>query len=968
MMNRKALGSNNREPRCGCDGVLRYCGGLAGTCRGHRGELQRPVTLFAGICMLLAASVARGADYYWTGGAGDHLWSSPANWSATSGGANLGPGQGPQDSASKSYSFPGIAEDLVVTQDINVVVSAFGASSAGNDEVRLKLVSADGCKMKFVGAPTLWLQKNICLELNVDMSSDTETVVQEFRSTEGAMTSRIVFNLKAPNSGARTLVLYDANRVDVAEGSAPPNLAIKVGSEDLSRDPDIVVFESGILGRTELRDLVLERNFTDNPSVRDKRYRVNAVGGDLVINSRSGMATPTNDLSGAVFSVAETLSLSFPKARPSVLHTLPNAKALSVDRTTTTIQARTAHVRLLFDDMADVLKDAVGGGGVIFDPSVSDANRAMIVQDPTRGSVVRFGGGSHDGFCGAGSNHSLPGFAPGETGFTVAFWIKPDADCGKLAKLLNFGTFANQQCVMIRLHDGTGDGPGKYLMFSNYGNNQYVGDSDLRGTWHHLALTYAAGKSGNYYERMYIDGVMVKELNWERNLNPNNFWIGQIWSGWTTIGDNPYKGLMDDFVLVDYPMTAREISELKEKGLAAFMPVAEVAASTTGCVAFDYAAPAVAGLAGDSIAAAVKVGVEGSTLTVGSEARKAQTAYAGAITGEDTTLVKVGAGYDLALSGEADAVTNVVVKEGTLTLNRATSVPGVIVRYDFDEGCVETGTGYAPVSLERRVRVSGNGTISSVADRNGESGKAIQFPGGQILATTANTGDTALPLGNDSYSVSVWIKPTDSYNRPVFSMGRDAENELSLLRFNDSGATCSGLTFTTYGTQVDVNGLSLGDGKWHHVVAAYDGVTGRKALYVDGVKTEQTGSRTLNLASSPLYIGYRTYNDRGYLGDMDEFIVFDHALTDSEVENLRTGTLEPPSSVLTAEPDVEVASGATLRVSSDETVNFLSGTGAVVVEAGGRLVVRNGKGFKGTVSGSGRFKDLSKKGLLLIVK
>ncbi len=934
----------------------------------------RAIRMSSGIVcvgVLLVASVAGGADYYWTGGAGDHLWSSPANWSKTEGGANLGPGEGPQDSVAKSYSFRPLAEDLVVTQDINVVASGLSGKSVGSDEVHLKLVSADGCTMKFSGAPSMWLQNRICLELNVDMSSDTETVVQELRSTEGAMASRIIFNLKAPNRGVRTLVLYDANRVDIAEGSAPPNLAIRVGNEDLSRDPDIVAFESGILGMTALRDLVLGRNFTDYPSIRDRRYRVNAVGGDLVVNSRSGMATSTNNLSGAVFSVADTLSLSFPKARPSVLHTLPNAKALAVDRTTTTIQARTAHVRLLFDDETDVLKDAVGGGGVIFDPAVSDANRATIVQDPTRGGVVRFGGGSHDGFCGSGPNNSLPGFAPGGTGFTMAFWIKPDADCDKLAKLLYFGTFANQQCVMIRLHDGTGDGQGKYLMFSNYGNNQYVGDSDLRGAWHHLALTYTAGRSGSgsYYERMYIDGVMVKELNWQRNLNPNNFWIGQVWSGWTTLGDdNPYKGLMDDFVLVDYPMTAREVSELKEKGLASFMPVAEIAATATGCVAFDYASPAVAGLAGDSIAAAVKVGVEGSTLTVGSEARKAQTAYAGAITGEKTTLVKVGSGYDLALSGTADAVTNVVVKEGTLTLNRATSVPGVIARYDFDEGSVETGTGYAPIALERRARTGGSGTISSVADRNSATGKAIHFPGGEILATTVNTGDTALPLGNDSYSISIWIKPTDSYKRPVFSMGSESDDKLSLLRFNDSGATCSGLTFTTYGSQVDATGLSLGDGSWHHVVAAYDGSTGKKALYVDGVKTEQSGSRKLKLDSKPLYIGYRASDSSGYLGDMDEFIMFDHALTDAEVEILRTGTLEPPSSVLTAEPDVEVASGATLRVSSDETVNFLTGAGAVVVEAGGRLVVNNGRGFKGTVSGLGMFKDLSKKGLILIVK
>ena len=914
-------------------------------------------------CAAIAAGMAFGAnaakDFYWTGGAGDHLWSSPANWSSTSGGANLGVGEGP-DSSSHKYYFSSVASDLVVTQDIDVVIWSLGMSSAGSDEVRVKFVSADGCKMKLDGNQTWWIQNRLCLELNVDMSSDTQTADILWRSTEGQTQSRLVFNLKAANSGVRTLVFEDANRADVAEGSVMPNFAVSVGSEDSPQDPGLVILKSELAGETVLRDLRFGRNYTDNSSIRDKRYRIVADGG-LAVDSGAGRATATNDLSGAVFSVADTLSLSFPKARPSVLHTLPNAKALAVDRTTTTIQTRPALVRWLFDDASNPVKDAYGMGEA-FDrhPADDEGKKPKVVEDGERGAVLYFGA---KGPCCLTpyneTNKALPGFAP-TNGFSVAFWIRPDSDCDSAAKILYFGEWSSGRCLALRLNDTDG----KYLMLSNNGNNKYLGTSDLRGAWHHIAITCT--QAGN--ETVYIDGENAGTASCSNNMTPNHFWIGTIWEGWDTSGSKPYKGKMDDFVLVDYPMTAREVSELKEKGLASFMPVAEIAATATGCVAFDYASPAVAGLAGDSIAAAVKVGVEGSTLTVGSEARKAQTAYAGAITGENTTLVKVGSGYDLALSGAADAVTNIVVKEGTLTLNRATSVPGVIARYDFDEGNVETGTGYAPIALERKALTGGSGTISSVADRNGATGKAIHFPGGQILATTTNTGDASFPVGNDSYSISVWIKPTDSSNRPVFSMGSWSDDKLSLLRFNDSGAECSGLTFTTYGSQVDATGLSLGDGSWHHVVAAYDGSTGKKALYVDGVKTEQSGSRNLNLDSKPLYIGYRASGSNGYLGDMDEFVMFDHALTDAEVEILRTGTLEPGKTVLASEPDIDVEAGATLHVSSIEKAGFLRGAGTIVVEEGGRLVVDNGKGFTGTVTGPGYYKDLSKKGLVIFVQ
>lgn len=97
------------------------------------------------------------------------------------------------------------------------------------------------------------------------------------------------------------------------------------------------------------------------------------------------------------------------------------------------------------------------------------------------------------------------------------------------------------------------------------------------------------------------------------------------------------------------------------------------------------------------------------------------------------------------------------------------------------------------------------------------------------------------------------------------------------------------------------------DGKPHHVVATYDSFTGRKAIYIDGRKRFEhaypVGTLIRCGGPAPAEIG-NTRGTEPFHGVIDEFAIYDFALTPEEVEEHHAHVLagetyfgsEPPAS------------------------------------------------------------------------
>lgn len=830
-------------------------------------------------CAFTASLSAMAADYHWTGAAGNRLWSDPGNWETAAGAA--------VDSVdcanAHTYNFGarngtnvGWENGLVVTQDVSVVIgSAMAFNPANNDLITLEIVSAPGSKMSMTaGTTTIYCQKNSEVTLTVDMSGDNTTGTIN-KTNEG----RLVWNLKAANTGVRTLVV-NSGTIGFGGVAAPNfnvrmNTATSVGATAarLVNELDgavlhglaVAALDSGAnsIGRVDLKSHVLK------------------VGGNSDTAS-------TNLMPMAMFGEGGTLVLQ--NERRALLRGLPMGGTLAVDRADAHVVAPSTAIRWLFDDASDPTRDVVGSGCRMLAPN----GMPDVVQDETRGGVLSISGGRY--FRGPDEDGGLDGLQlqSARNPYTVAFWFKPDANCDSKGKLFFWGVVEDDQkqnvngrSAGLRLNDNAASG----LLFTIWGTNKEIATpaSPRDGNWHHFAAVYDGLGTFN----LYYDGALALTFAYDAAAYdpPNrNFCIGSVYGtgAWSAIGANPYTGLLDDFLIGAYALNAEEIAAVKENGLVSAIPAGSIEARSAGEVAFATSSISAKTLSGHALAGGVTMLADGSTLTVGAEAGAAETEFKGTLSGGGTTLVKEGADYALTLSGPAAAVTNVVVKEGTLAVTRSLARAGLAraglaAHYAFEDA-EEWGADSSPSSFT--LTKSGSGTVSQIDDS--VSGKALNFGGSSYLKSSDNLPAT-FSTGNGSYTVSMWIRPTETAykgNAPIYCWGKDGtDNKTSFMRLNgkDSG---SGVMFTHWGNNFEANAGNLADGMWHHVVAVYNGVTRTKTVYVDG-KAYSQAPLSFNAGidgATCLYIGSRSGStSTTYSGDMDEFMVFNYAWSADQV-------------------------------------------------------------------------------------
>ena len=205
-----------------------------------------------------------------------------------------------------------------------------------------------------------------------------------------------------------------------------------------------------------------------------------------------------------------------------------------------------------FDDAASPLADAFGHGA---DMSAS-ASAPSVVNDATRGNVLSFDGTQY--LNGPGTDAGFDHLPAGGVNipFSVACWIKPDANCVSNACVFCWGNMANGQLTLLRLRPYATNS----LLFATYGGDLQIKAPSVRdGAWHHIAVSYA----GNRSFEVYYDVTNKTTHTISRDHKPpnKNFYIGRLYPGAATDFAN-YTGLLDDFVVVDYAMTAEDVAAL----------------------------------------------------------------------------------------------------------------------------------------------------------------------------------------------------------------------------------------------------------------------------------------------------------------------------------------------------------------------------------------------------------------------
>jgi serine/threonine protein kinase len=499
------------------------------------------------------------------------------------------------------------------------------------------------------------------------------------------------------------------------------------------------------------------------------------------------------------------------------------------------------------------------------------------VADGHRGGAMKFG--LSNSYITVPNNDSLN---PPE--ITMAAWIKT----------------SYTDSVWRRIFDkGNRDGYGLTMCGDNKGNS-YRGQMAMvvgiergkmampsgiivaDGRWHHVVGTF-----DGYVERDYVDGQPGLTFAWKGALphTPYDLTIGENHTDPVAahgeVGAS-FNGMMDDVMIFNRALSSAEVKDLFDSQNAG-APSAEIAANVALAAGMASAANAQATPAPSMPVAAI--------------------------------------GNAAPIKGLPDGLQQ-----------------SLVLDYDFDaepiDGIIPDKSGHG-----------NNGKASGVEwVANGHRGGAMKFGLSNSYITVPNN-DSLNPPG---ITMAAWIKTsyTDWVWRRIFDKGTGQGYVLSMCG-DDKGKSYRGQVDIEPGKTVALSRITVADGQWHHVVGTFDGFAAR--VYVDGQPVGSLGQwkGPLPSTSYDLTIGANRSNpdpalgevDTSFNGMMDDVMMFNRALTSTEVEDLfdsqntgapraeiaATAALPSPSPSPVASTEIPVP---ILQYTFDETGKYAAGIGS----------------------------------------
>ncbi len=204
-----------------------------------------------------------------------------------------------------------------------------------------------------------------------------------------------------------------------------------------------------------------------------------------------------------------------------------------------------------------------------------------------------------------------------------------------------------------------------------------------------------------------------------------------------------------------------------------------------------------------------------------------------------------------------------------------------------------------------------NGTISYAAGKIGAY--AVDFDGTNYAEVTGYKGVT----GTQDRTCTAWIKTASPGEIVIWGMNTSALKWL--WRIQDAGAIR-----LEVGTGSTVGKTDLRDDQWHHVAVVLESAGSPRVadlkLYVDGLLEAPSSleDNDVNTSSdTDVRIGKGPFNERPFIGQIDELRIYSRALEQAEVANLAglAGTVTQPLLLL-------LTTTENTDLFDDETINF----------------------------------------------
>ncbi|MFC7622832.1 LamG-like jellyroll fold domain-containing protein [Microlunatus sp. GCM10028923] len=183
--------------------------------------------------------------------------------------------------------------------------------------------------------------------------------------------------------------------------------------------------------------------------------------------------------------------------------------------------------------------------------------------------------------------------------------------------------------------------------------------------------------------------------------------------------------------------------------------------------------------------------------------------------------------------------------------------------------------------------------FDGVSTADGVTGRALAFDGrqGRVQLPYRNTP----VLASGDFTVSTWIRYGDgTRNQTLFwAYGTDGKPQVSLTAEPGSDRLV-GTAASTAGTTTVTAADGYADDRWHHVALRRQG--GTLELYVDGARVGTAAGAAGTVSGddpTPIYLGQQLDGSDRFHGSLDEFRIYDRALSPAELAGLhRTPTVE----------------------------------------------------------------------------
>jgi hypothetical protein len=201
------------------------------------------------------------------------------------------------------------------------------------------------------------------------------------------------------------------------------------------------------------------------------------------------------------------------------------------------------------------------------------------------------------------------------------------------------------------------------------------------------------------------------------------------------------------------------------------------------------------------------------------------------------------------------------------------SETGLVAYYNFNQ----SGTALSDVTGHGHDGTLKNGPIwvaSPVPTPADTPQNAMLFDGTDDYALSP--GFITL-TGNDSMTISAWVKPAAIKEAMFASVGESAA-------YLGIGMDGSGNFISKSESGANNSGFSLKTGVWYHLTAVFSG--GQSTLYVNGVKSGSAGACANKAGSNmPVVIGKNMRTGACFNGEMDEVCIWNTARTQEEIRS-----------------------------------------------------------------------------------